>query len=229
MSMKKFLLSLDDFRYLREKGYPEKASLKLVGDKHRLSRVERNTLFRGVIPGDVAAGRRQKLLPPEALRGQGLGIDWYNVLITVESFLRGFPLFISDDGITRDSSATHGSFRRTAITDRALDSILGALGSLCLGRVDAFLDSPIAFSGLMAEEARTRLSSLSIPFLVALEHTADYPLKSYSGIVASSDSVILDFAGRIFDLPRFVVQASFNVTPPDLGGLPVSFPKVFGQ
>ena len=227
--MKKFLLSLDEYRYLREKGYPEKASLKLVGDKHRLSRVERNVLFRGVIPGGVAAVRRRKLLPPDALRGQGLGIDWYNVLITVESFLRGFPLFISDDGITRDSSATHGSFRRTALTDRALDSILGALGRLALGRVDAFLDSPIAFSGLMAEEARSRLSTLSIPFHVALEHTADYPLKSYSGIVASSDSVIVDCAERVFDLPRFVVEASFNSAPPDLAGLPASFPTVFGQ
>jgi hypothetical protein len=227
--MKKFLLSLDDYRYLREKGYSEKASLKLVGDRHRLSRVERNTLFRGVIPGDAAAARRRKLVPPDALRGQWLGIDWYNVLITVESFLRGYPLFISDDGITRDSSATHGSFRRTAVTDRALDSILEALAALAPGRVDAFLDSPIAFSGLMAEEARSRLSILSIPSLVALEHTADYPLKSYSGIVASSDSVILDCAGRVFDLPRFVVQAAFKVTPPDLAGLPASFPKVFGQ
>jgi hypothetical protein len=229
MSTKKFLLSLDDYRYLREKGYPEKASLKLVGDKHRLSRVERNTLFRGVIPKNIALARRQKLLSPDRLREEGLGIDWYNVLITVESFLRGFPLFISDDGVTRDSSATHGSFRRTTVTDRALDSIMRSLRMLSPGRVDAFLDSPIAFSGLMADEARSRLSLLSIPFLVTLEHTADYPLKSYSGIVASSDSVILDTAGKVFDLPRFVVETAFDVTPPDLAGLPASFPTVFGQ
>jgi len=229
MSTRNFLLSLDDYRYLREKGYPEKAGLKLVGDRYRLSRAERNTLFRGVIPREIAAMRKTKLLSPDLLRDKGLGIDWYNVLITVESFLRGFPLFISDDGVTRDSSATHGSFRSTVITERALDAIMRALDALCPGRVDAFLDSPIPFSGLMAEEIRARLSKLSIPFLVTLEHTADYPLKSYSGIVASSDSVILDSAGMVFDLPRFVVQAAFDVTPPDLDGLPASFPTVFGQ
>ncbi|HTP60062.1 MAG TPA: DUF5616 domain-containing protein, partial [Spirochaetia bacterium] len=197
--------------------------------RYRLSRTERNTLFRGVISGDIAAARKKKLLSPDRLRDRELGIDWYNVLITVESFLKGFPLFISDDGVTRDSSATHGSFRRTAVTDRALDAMMRALGALSVRRVDAFLDSPIAFSGLMAEETRARLSMLSIPFLVTLEHTADYPLKTYSGVVASSDSVILDSVDNVFDLPRFVVQTSFGVTPPDLAGLPASFPTVFGQ
>jgi hypothetical protein len=226
--MENFDLALEDYRYLRRKGYPEKASLKLVGDRHRLSRVQRNTLFRGVIPDEVASARKRKLLPAEVLAGTSLGIDWYNVLITVESFLRGFPLFLSDDGITRDSSATHGSYRRTGVTERALATILEALMALAPGRVDAYLDSPIAFSGLMAEEVRGRLSLLSIPFTVSLEHSADYPLKCYSGVVASSDSVILDSAVKVFDLPRFVVQGSFHFTPPSLAELPSSFPKGFG-
>ncbi len=227
--MENFQAALEDYRYLREKGYPEKASLKLVGDRHRLSRMERNTLFRGVIPGAVSSTRKSKLLRPEDIAGLALGIDWYNVLITVESFLRGFPLFLSDDGMTRDSSATHGSYRRTAVTDRALASIFAGLHELGPGRLDAYLDSPIAFSGLMAEDVRGRLSLLSIPFAVALEHTADFRLKCYDGVVASSDSVILDSAEKILDLPRFVVQAAFRFTPPTLAGLPSSFPKGFGQ
>ena len=227
--MENFSLALVDYRYLREKRYPEKAALKLVGDKHRLTRVERNTLFRGVIPEQTAAGRRQKLLSSESLRGKSLGIDWYNVLITVESFLRGFPLFLSDDGITRDSSSTHGSYRRTTITEQALNAICETLREISPGRIDSFLDSPIAFSGLMAEEARSRLTDLGIPVFVALEHTADFPLKSYEGVVASSDSVILDCAHEVFDLPRCVAQARFHFTPPSLAMLPVSFPKVFGQ
>jgi hypothetical protein len=229
MSMKKFELAIEDYRYLREKGYPEKASLELIADRHRLSRVERNTLFRGVIPYTIAETRKHKLVAPAGLEKQSLGIDWYNVLITVESFLRGLPLYISDDGITRDSSATHGSYRRTALTDKALDSIFDALRALEPGRIDTFLDSPIAFSALMAEEVRRRLTLHCIPYRVTLEHTADFPLKNYSGVVASSDSIILDCAERVFDLPRFVVQAAFHFTPPFLAGLPASFPRVFGQ
>ncbi len=227
--MENFELALDDYRYLREKGYPEKGSLKLVGDRHRLSRMERNTLFRGVIPEAVASARKKKLMRPEELAGLSLGIDWYNVLITVESFLRGFPLFVSDDGVTRDSSATHGSYRPTATTEKALSSIMAGLRELGPGRLDVYLDSPIAFSGQMAEEVRGRLSLLSVPVVVALQHTADYPLKWYEGVVASSDSVILDSARKVLDLPRFVVEASFRFTPPPLAGLPSSFPKGFGQ
>jgi len=227
--MKRFVLALNDYRYLREKGYPEKALLKLVGDRYKLSRTERNTLFRGVIPGEIAASRRQKLVTAAGLVGHSLGIDWYNVLITVETFLRGLPLFISDDGIIRDSSATHGSYRRSSLTDRALDAILAALGPLALSEIDAFLDSPIAFSGLMAEEARDRLSGLHVPFRVTLEHTADYPLKSYHGVVASSDSVVLDRASSVFDLPRHSVDKAFHFSPPSLDALPAAFPKAFGQ
>ncbi len=227
--MGNFDLALADYRYLREKSYSEKASLKLVGDRHRLSRMERNTLFRGVIPEATASSRKRKLLKPEELAGLCLGIDWYNVLITVESFLRGLPLFLSDDGMTRDSSATHGSYRRSAVTEKAMVSIFEGLRSLGAGRLDAYLDSPIAFSGLMAEEVRSRLSRLSVPCAVELQHTADYPLKGYDGVVASSDSVILDSARKVLDLPRFVVQASFGFTPPTLAGLASSFPKGFGQ
>ena len=227
--MENFNHALDEYRYLREKGYPEKASLKLVGDRRRLSRLERNTLFRGVIQESTAFARKSKLLAPVALKGQSLGIDWYNVLITVEGFLRGFPLFISDDGVTRDSSAVHGSYRRAAVTDRAFASILQALRYLALERLDVFLDSPIAFSAIMASEIREALAPLGIPFLVTLERTADYPLKSYGGVVASSDSVILDCARRVFDLPRCVLETAFHFTPPSLDRLPVSFPKVFGQ
>jgi len=227
--MKSFESALHDYRYLREEGYAEKASLKLVGDRHRLSRVERNTLFRGVIAEKIASARKKKLIQPEALAGLDLGLDWYNVLITVESYLRGLPLFVSDDGIIRDSSATHGSYRRTALTEKAFAAILEALQSLAPARLDAYLDSPIAFSGLMAEEMRDRLSSLTIPFSVALEHTADYPLKSYRGVVASSDSIILDSAQRVFDLPRYVVHATFGFNPPSLAELPSSFPRGFGR
>lgn len=205
-----------DFKYLREKRYPEKATLKLVGDRYGLSRVQRNCLFRGVIAGDRAEARRKKIVLPRDAVGTSLGVDWYNVLITVESYLKGVALFLSDDGVVRDSSATHGSYRWTGVTERAVQEIVDALRELRPGRIDAFLDAPIAFSGSMAEELRQRLMVCGCPASVALSHSADYPLKTFDGLVASSDSVILDSASRILDLPRCVMERSFGFTPPPL-------------
>ena len=211
-----FVEACTDFKYLREKGYPEKAALKLVGDRHRLSRVERNSMFRGIIPEQLAALRRKKLIAPREIAGGSLSIDWYNVLITVESYLRGLPVFIAEDGILRDSSATHGSSRTTAVTTHALEKIFESLGAMSPARIDAYLDAPIAFSGLMADEVRERLARIPCHSSVSLVRSADYPLKHGSAIVATSDSVILDTAHRILDLPRCVLESGFGFTPPAL-------------
>jgi hypothetical protein len=216
MSTNSFVEACTDYKYLREQGYPEKAALKLVGDRHRLLRVERNTIFRGIIPEQLAALRRKKIASPHEIAGCSLSIDWYNVLISVESYLRGLPVFIAEDGILRDSSAVHGSYRTTAVTTHALEKIFESIGAMSPARVDAYLDAPIAFSGLMADEVRKRLARIPCPSSVSLVHSADYPLKHSSGTVATSDSVILDTAPRILDLPRCVLESGFKFRPPAL-------------
>jgi len=224
MSTNHFGTACREYRFLRERGYPETGALKLVCDHHRLSRAERNALFRGVVQRAFARPRRAKLADPSRVRGARLGVDWYNVMITVESYLRGQPAFLCDDGILRDSSAAHASYRRGPVSDRAIDSILAALSEIAPAAVDAFLDSPIAYSGLLAEELRGKLSSLGIPSVVELSHSADYPLKRYTGIVASSDSVIVDHAAHVFDLARFTLERGFGFTPPRLEELSIAAP-----
>jgi hypothetical protein len=214
MSTNNFAEACATYKLLREKGYPEKATLKLVGDRHRLSRLQRNCLFRGVIVQRAADERRKKIAAPASLSGQALGLDWYNVLITVESYLRGQILFLADDGMVRDASETHGSYKAGALTVRAMSEILYEVGLQGPSRVDAYLDMPMAFSGLMAEELRTRLAALPCPVEVDLVASADFPLKTYAGVVASSDSVVLDSCTRVVDLARAVLEDRFGFTPP---------------
>ena len=47
---------------------------------------------------------------------------------------------------------------------------------------------------------------------VSVFPSADYPLKSFSGIVATSDSSIIDRdqVRRVFDLARFVIESRFE-------------------
>jgi hypothetical protein len=214
MSTYNFSEACATYKLLREKGYPENATLKLVGDRHRLSRLQRNCLFRGVIMQQPADERRKKIVAPASLSGQALGLDWYNVLITVESYLRGQVLFLADDGVTRDASATHGSYRAGALTVRALDEIVNEIMLRGPSRVDVYVDMPIAFSGRMAEDVRTRLAGLPCPSNVELAANADFPLKTYAGIVASSDSVVLDSCTRVVDLARAVLEGRFGFIPP---------------
>jgi len=226
MSMYDFSEACSTYRLLREQGYPEKATLKLIGDRHRLSSTQRNCLFRGVVPAHVAAVRRARLVGAAAVAGETLALDWYNVLITVESYLRGDTLFLCDDGVVRDASATHGSYRTGPVTTRAMKEIVAMIERLCPVRVEAYLDHPIAFSALMADELRALLAEgpgPSIDARVTLERSADFPLKSSPGIVASSDSAVLDRCPRAFDLAHAVLRERFQFTPPPVHHL---FPRV---
>jgi hypothetical protein len=219
MSTYYFRNACGDFKQLRDKGYPEKATLKLVGDRYALTREQRNCLFRGITTSDRADARLRKLASPREMTGARLGIDWYNVLITVESYLRGVTLFISDDGVVRDSSATHGSYRWSEVTERALGEIVAAVETGHPARIDVFLDAPIAFSGVMAGELRERLPACGCAVSVSLSHSADYPLKSFDGLVASSDSAVMDRVSRVIDLPRCVLERAFGFTPLPLADL----------
>ena len=208
-----FREALEEYRYLKERRYPDKAALKLVSDHHRLGSVARNCLFRAVFPSAECRSRRSKLAAAGEVAGQVVGLDWYNVLITVESYLKGFPVFLSDDGLMRDASGIHGSYKPGKVTEKGIGEILAALVSLKPSGIEIFLDSPISRSGEMAEQLRGRLSdSASVPFRVAVSPSADYPLKSFDGIVATSDSSIVDRqqVRRVFDLARFVVENSFQ-------------------
>jgi hypothetical protein len=226
MSTCDFKEACSTYKTLREKGYPEKATLKLVGDRHRLSRVQRNCLFRGVIAEEIALRRRAKLVSGASVSGQLVAVDWYNVLITVESYLRGETLYLADDGVVRDASATHGSYRAGALTPRAMEEILAMMKRLSPRRAELYLDRPIPFSARMAEEVRVRLSVLSLDAEVTLAQSADFPLKASTGIVASSDSAVLDGCGRAIDLAQAVLEDRFGFSPPAVHEL---FPGSLGS
>jgi hypothetical protein len=213
-------MACEEYRFLLAHGYAEKAALTLVGDRHRLSRLERNCLFRGTVVPERAATRRRKIVAPDAVRGRPLGVDWYNVQITVETYLAGGVLFLADDGITRDAAAVHGSWRRSERTAPATEALLAAIARLEPGRIDVYLDAPVAFSGELAGELREAFRG-ALPgaaSVVALAASADWPLKRYGGIVASSDSVVLDAAADVIDLPRLALGWRYGFSPPPLCG-----------
>jgi hypothetical protein len=212
--MHDFDRAIEDYRYLRERSYPEQAALKVVGDRYRLTAKQRNLLFRGVLPEPVARARRAKIVSFDAVAGRPIGVDWYNVLIVVESYMKGVAVFLADDGVIRDAAGLHGSYRTGSATGRAIALVLEALRDAAPGRVDLFVDAPVAFSGDMAAGLRLRLLELPFPAAVEVAESPDYFLKSYRGIVASADSVILDAASGILDLARHSLQRAWGFDPP---------------
>jgi hypothetical protein len=216
--MKNFKNAVNDYRYLLNKKYSEKSSLKLVGDRYRLSGKQRNSLFRGVVLNSAAEIRRAKIVKPKYLKNSFVAIDWYNVLISVESYLKGLPVFIADDGILRDISGVHSSYKKGKITEKAFRLIISEVHNFNVKSLSVFIDAPVAFSGEMAESLRVNLKSI-IELNVSVENSADYKLKSFKGVVCSSDSIIMNSAEKIFDLPLYIIEKNFDIKIPVLDEL----------
>jgi hypothetical protein len=216
--------AIADYRYLRERSYPEQAALKVVGDRYRLTAKQRNLLFRGVLPEPVARARRAKIVAFDSVAGRAIGVDWYNVLIIVESYLKGVAVFLADDGVIRDAAGVHGSYRTGSATERATAAVLEALRDAAPGRVDLYVDAPVAFSGDMAEGLRVKLRGFPFACGVEVAESPDYFLKSYRGIVASADSVILDAAAGVLDLARHSLHRAFGFDPPGISAFAGSDP-----
>ncbi len=204
----------NDFRYLLNQGYPRKAVLELVGNRYALTVDERHLLHRGVFSQVDASSRRGKLLHLKDLSGQALAIDGHNVLITIEAGLSENPLIMADDGLLRDISGISGNYRKTSNTDHAIRLVLQTLRRAKPRDVLFLFDSPISKSGRLAQEVRALLAREQFLGDAQAMKVPEQILMGFRGVVATSDTAIIDESEKVFDLAGFILKQ--KVKPPSL-------------
>ncbi|HHO50502.1 MAG TPA: DUF434 domain-containing protein [Deltaproteobacteria bacterium] len=177
-----------DLSWLLSRGYAEKAALKLVGDRLQLTGRQRMAVLRAAAPFEAAEARRQKQLTE--LRGRTIAVDGFNQLVTTERGLAGGTAFRGIDGAVRDVASVHGTWRRSDGTRRALSLLLDQLEGAA--QITWVLDSPVSNSGLLAALIREQSGARGAPCVVQLEVRADAALLELGGVLASSDSALLD-------------------------------------
>jgi len=163
-------------------------------------------LTRCIVPADTALLRMAKSLRLETLRGRTVFVDGYNALITTESLLAGFPVYLCDDGLFRD---TRGYFRRhksSYIASNALYEILDLLAEAAPSRLEVLLDEQISHSGELAREVRSQMEERHLVGEVRCVKDVDHQLKACGGIVASSDGNVIDAASSIIDIPAEIAR-----------------------
>jgi len=196
-----------DFHYLLNYAYPRKASLELAGNRYALSFDQRHLLHRGIFSDSDARLRKTKKVPLRRLRDKPLAVDGYNVLITIESALSGRPLISSNDGFIRDISGLSGHFRKTESTDRALGLIVDFLKRARPRRTLFLFDAPISKSGLLAREIRRILKNEDLRGDASAVRVPEETLIGFDGIVATSDTAIIDQSPEVFDLAGHVIRS----------------------
>jgi hypothetical protein len=205
LKLKDIQKAAEDFRYLLNRRYPRKAALELVGNRYGLTFDERHLLHRGVFSKVDSQARRRKKVPVREIRNRDLTIDGHNVLITIEAALSGRPLVLADDGFIRDISGLSGSFKRSEITEKAIQLILSVLRKWKPRKTLFLFDAPISSSGKLAEEIKDRLKQANLPGDAKAVKVPEKILIGFPGVIATSDTAIIAPSKKVLDLAGYII------------------------
>jgi hypothetical protein len=133
-------------------------------------------------------------------------VDGYNVLITVESLLAGYPIYLCDDGFLRDIRGIYRSFKCTRFTVPAISAILDLLALVVPLKVNVLFDQQMSHSGKLADKMRCMMANSGLPGTARTDLNVDRSLVESLAIVASSDGAVIDGASLIVDLPAEIAR-----------------------
>ncbi|HLL75710.1 MAG TPA: DUF434 domain-containing protein [Pyrinomonadaceae bacterium] len=185
-----------ELSWLLGRGYTMKSALKLVGDRHALDERQRLAVSRAACTDEQLAGRASRRVGPSQVAGERLAVDGFNLIITAEAALGGGLVVRGRDGVLRDLSGVHGSYRAVNETVRAIMLAGRALAALGPGAVEWFLDKPISNSGRLAQKIREVSGEEGWGWTVEVVFNPDREIVRAGGVAVTSDSTILDGAAR---------------------------------
>lgn len=198
--------AVHDLSWLLSNRYSPPSSLTLVGDRYRLTERQRHAVMRCAAGEEAVASRRGRQLSAQALRGQPLAIDGYNVLTTVEAALSGGLLLLARDGCLRDLAQMSHTYHRVSETEDAIRLLGEWLSALGVSQVHWYLDSPVSNSGRLSGLLRHHALERDWPWTVELVPNPDPVLSRVPMPVTTADSVILDRCQGWYNLVRDVVE-----------------------
>lgn len=197
-----------DLSWLLSRGYSDRASLKLVGDRHSLRDRQRKALQRCAASDTDCRERRGKRLSPSDLAGNTVVVDGYNVLLTLEAALSGGLILLARDGVMRDLAAMSAHYRRLQATQPAIELLADFFTESSCAQIIWYLDRPVSNSGRLKRLIREIVTHREPPWRVDLTDRTDKLLINSPHVVASADSAVIDGCCRWVNLARIVVETT---------------------
>ncbi len=194
-----------DVSWLLTRGYAPDSSLKLVGDRYQLKARQRTAVSRSSCSDQTLQRRLDRQVSSEQLSGKSIAIDGYNLLTTVEGALGGAILLGGRDGAIRDLISMHGTYRKVAETEPALEFVAKAVKQLGVKEVHWYLDRPVSNSGRLKQLIQECSKREGREWQVELVSNPDRELANCDEIVVTSDSEILNRCTHWFPLAGYIV------------------------
>lgn len=199
--------AVKDLCWLLSRGYGEKSSLKLVGDRYNLAARQRLAVIRCSCSQEEKTIREKKKVNREELTCEDIYIDGYNLLTTIETALSGGFLFKGVDGTIKDLASVHGTYRKVNETIPAIELIGRYLEEHCRPKSCVWLlDKPVSNSGRLKGIISSVAAENNWNWQVELVNSPDFILSNTDKIIVSSDSQILNKAKRWFNLQAEIIE-----------------------
>lgn len=201
----KLARAVNELRYLLDRGYPRDSAVNFVSNHYRFPLDQRHLLTRCVFSKTEATELGRKAVRAGAVRGKRLGVDGYNVLITLESIIIGKRVVRCDDGYIRDMRAIFGKYRATPATNKALSALIQTLTKTGPKTVTVFFDKQVSRSGELAAEVRRQLKRAGLKGDASAVGGVDMKLRAFE-VVASSDRAVIGRVKAVWDIPAELVE-----------------------
>ncbi|KFF73713.1 hypothetical protein HX13_18020 [Chryseobacterium sp. P1-3] len=198
--------AVQDMQYLLTRGYPEKASAELAGNRYRFKSRQIQAL-RGASASEMQIkNRKLKRLEAADLKEKNVYLDGFNVLILLESLFSGAYIFEGADGCFRDLSGVHGTYKRVSQTMSAMDAVALFFRKNQLKKLVWIFDQPVSNSGRIKQLILDFAVENNLNWEAELQYNPDKFLAESSEIIISSDAWILDHCKKWFNLIGYLIE-----------------------
>lgn len=198
--------AVSDLSWLLSRGYAERSSTKLVGDRYNLKERQRVAVRRCACSDEALHDRKTREIAGEQALGKRLLLDGFNVLTTVEAALGHGVILIGRDGCYRDMASMHGSFKKVEETPEAILFVGRTAARFGVGEVVWYLDQPVSNSGRLKQLILCIAQEQQWSWSVELVPDPDPVLTRSQELIASADSGILDNCGPWLNLAHEVIR-----------------------
>ena len=195
-----------DMHYLLSRGFAERSSVQLVGNRYRLNARQQQVLQGMSASQEQIELRKNTRVSFEDLKGETIIIDGFNLLIILESALSGAYVFKGLDGCYRDIAGVHGTYKRVNQTLDVLKMIGDYLKSNAVDKVIWILDKPVSNSGRLKGILYETAEENGYNWEVVLENNPDKIVAESKHIGVSSDAWVLDRLERWFNLAGALIE-----------------------
>lgn len=197
--------AVTDLSYFLSRGYGEKATLALVGNRYRLNSRQQQAVRGMSTSQSQIEDRLSKEIQSEDLKEKEIAIDGFNALILLESILSNAYVFKGQDGFIRDLSSVHGTYKRVKQTSQAIEIIADFYKKEKIKTIYWFFDKPVSNSGRLKKMIEEIALESQYDWQVELVYNPDRVIAESNWIAVTSDAWILDNASANFNLMKYIL------------------------